>query len=152
MPQQGSLELLNDPVASALLNSVNPARLAYTWMDGSPRVVPIWFRWTGDQFVLGTPPKAPKLKALAADPRVALTIDDIAWPPGVLLVRGRAGIELLDDVGPDYEQAATRYFGPEQGPAWVATLRGKPMARIAITPEWAGILDFQTRFPSALTG
>jgi hypothetical protein len=152
MPQQGSLELLNDPVASALLNSVNPARLAYTWMDGSPRVVPIWFHWTGDQFVLGTPPRAPKLKALAADPRVALTIDDTAWPPGVLLVRGRAGIELLDDVGPEYEQAATRYFGPEQGPAWVATLRGKPMARIAITPEWAGILDFQTRFPSALTG
>ena len=152
MPQQGSLELLNDPVASALLNSVNPARLAYTWLDGSPRVVPIWFHWTGDQFVLGTPPKAPKLKALAADPRVALTIDDTAWPPGVLLVRGRAGIELLDDVGPEYEQAATRYFGPEQCPAWVATLRGKPMARIAITPEWAGILDFQTRFPSALTG
>ena len=151
MPQQGSLELLNDPVASALVNSVNPARLAYTWMDGSPRVVPIWFHWTGDQFVLGTPPKAPKLKALGADPRVALTIDDTAWPPGVLLVRGRAGIELLDDVGPEYEQAATRYFGPEQGPAWVATLRGKPMARIAITPEWAGILDFQTRFPSALT-
>jgi hypothetical protein len=26
------------------------------------------------------------------------------------------------------------------------------MARIAITPEWAGILDFQARFPSALTG
>jgi hypothetical protein len=152
MLQQGSLELLNDPVASALVNSVNPARLAYTWMDGSPRVVPIWFHWTGDQFVLGSPPKAPKLKALTADPRVALTIDDTAWPPGVLLVRGRAGIELLDDVGPEYEQAATRYFGPEQGPAWVATLRGKPMARIAITPEWAGILDFQARFPSALTG
>lgn len=30
------------------------------------------------------------------------------------------------------------------------TLRGKPMARIAITPQWVGILDFQTRFPSAL--
>ena len=151
MAQQGSVELLSDPVAKALLESPIPARLAYTWMDGSPRVVPIWFHWTGDQFVLATPPKAPKLKALAADPRVALTIDDTAWPPGVLLVRGRAGIELLDDVGPEYEQAATRYFGPEQGPAWVATLRGKPMARIAITPEWAGILDFQTRFPSALT-
>jgi Pyridoxamine 5'-phosphate oxidase len=152
MPPQGSLELLNDPVAGALLTSVNPARLAYTWMDGSPRVVPVWFHWTGAQFVVGTPPKAPKLRALAADPRVALTIDDTAWPPGVLLVRGRAGIELLDDVGPEYEQAAMRYFGPDQGPAWVATLRGQPMARIAITPQWAAILDFQTRFPSALTG
>ena len=53
MAPQGSLELLNDPVAKALLESANPARLAYTWMDGSPRVVPIWFHWTGDQLVLG---------------------------------------------------------------------------------------------------
>ena len=68
-------------------------------MDGSPRVVPIWFRWTGDQFVLESP-KAPKLKALAADPRVALTIDDNAWPHKVMLVRGRSSIELLDDVAP----------------------------------------------------
>jgi hypothetical protein len=151
MPQQGSLELLRDPVADALLGSINPARLAYTWMDGSPRVVPIWFHWTGDQFVLGTPPKAPKLKAQAADPRVALTVDDNTWPHQVLFVRGQAAIELLDDVCPEYELSATRYFGPEQGPAWVATLRGQPMARISITPHWAGILDFQTRFPSALT-
>lgn len=151
MAQQDSLELLNDPVADALLGSVNPARLAYTWLDGSPRVVPIWFHWTGDQFVLGSPPKAPKLRALAADPRVALTIDDNTWPHKVLLVRGQASIELLDDVGPEYELAASRYFGPEQAPAWVSTLRGKTMARIAITPNWVGILDFQTRFPSALT-
>jgi nitroimidazol reductase NimA-like FMN-containing flavoprotein (pyridoxamine 5'-phosphate oxidase superfamily) len=150
MAHQGSLELLKDPVAEALLGSANPARLAYTWMDGSPRVVPIWFHWTGDQFVLGSPPNAPKLKALAADPRVALTIDDNAWPYKVMLVRGRAGVEMLDDVSQEYALAATRYFGPEQGPAWINTLRGKPMARIPVTPEWVEILDFQTRFPSAL--
>jgi Pyridoxamine 5'-phosphate oxidase len=150
MVQQGSLELLQDPVAEVLLNSANPARLAYTWTDGSPRVVPIWFHWTGDQFVMESPPKAPKLKALAADPRVALTVDDNAWPYKELLVRGRASVEVLDDVGPEYALAATRYFGPEQGPAWVSTLRGKPMARIAVTPEWVAILDFETRFPSAL--
>jgi len=150
MAQQGSLELLNDPVAKALLSSVNPARLAYTWSDGSPRVVPIWFHWTGDQFVLGSPPKAPKLRALAADPRVALAIDDVEWPYKELLARGRASVEMLADVSPEYELAATRYFGPEQGPAWVSTLRGKPMARIAITPHWVGIIDFETRFPSAL--
>ena len=151
MAQQGSLELLNDPVAKALLGSVNPARLAYTWMDGSPRVVPIWFHWTGEHIVLASPVKAPKLRALAADPQVAVTIDDNAWPYKVLLIRGRANVEMLDDVAPEYELAATRYFGPEQGPNWVNTLRGTPMARIAITPSWVGILDFQTRFPSALT-
>jgi Pyridoxamine 5'-phosphate oxidase len=151
MAQQGSLELLNDPVAVTLMDSVNPARLAYAWTDGSPRVVPIWFHWTGSQFVLGSPVKAPKFKALAANPRVALTIDDNAWPYKELLVRGRASVEMLDDVVPEYALAAARYFGPEQGPAWVSTIRGKPMGRIAITPEWVGILDFETRFPSALT-
>ena len=149
MAQQGSLELLNDPVAKALLGSVNLARLAYTWMDGSPRVVPIWFHWTGEQIVLNTPVNAPKLRALAADPRVAITIDDNEPPWKVLFVRGRADIEMLDDVAPEYELAATRYFGPEQGPAWVSTLRGTPAARISVTPDWVGILDFQTRFPSA---
>jgi hypothetical protein len=52
---------------------------------------------------------------------------------------------------PEYALAAVRYFGREQGGAWVDSLRGKPMARIAITPSWVGILDFQTRFPSAMT-
>ena len=128
MAQQGSLELLKDPVADALLGSANPARLAYTWTDGSPRVVPIWFHWTGDQFALGSPPGAPKLKALAADPRVALTVDGNAWPYKELLVRGRASVEFLDDVSPEYALAATRYFGPERGSARVSTLRGTPTA------------------------
>ena len=101
MAHQGSLELLRDPVAEALVGSTNPARLAYTWMDGSPRVVPIWFHWTGDQFVLGSPPKAPKLKALAEDPRVALTIDDNTFPHKVLLVRGTARLEAVNGVVPN---------------------------------------------------
>lgn len=151
MAQQGSLELLDDPIAGSLLHSTVPARLAYTWMDGTPRVVPVWFHWTGEQFVIGTPPKAPKLKALAANPRVALTIDDNAWPYSVLLVRGTADVDMLDDVVPEYALSGGRYFGAEQGEAWVSTLRGRAMARIAITPTWVAILDFQTRFPSALT-
>jgi hypothetical protein len=152
MAQQGGLELLQDPVAEKLLSSTTPARLAYTWMDGTPRVVPIWFHWTGDQLVIGSPARAPKLRALAADPRVALTIDDnTMWPYKVLMIRGTAGVEMMDDVVPEYALAASRYFGPEQGPAWVSTLRGKPMARIPVSPTWVGILDFETRFPSAMT-
>ena len=152
MVQQGSLELFHDPIAGKLLGSAIPARLAYTWMDGTPRVVPVWFHWTGAQIVIGSPARAPKLKALAADPRVALTIDQYTeWPYNVLMVRGTVQVEMLDDVVPEYALAAERYFGPEQGPAWVSTLRGKPMARIPVTPTWVGILDFNTRFPSALT-
>lgn len=149
---QGDLALLHDPVARALLQSTIPARLAYTWTDGSPRVVPIWFHWTGEEIVLGTPPKAPKLLALRRDPRVALTIDGNDAPPKVLLIRGVATVALLEGVVPEYAAAAERYYGPEQGQAWVAQARGMlpQMARIAIRPEWVGILDFETRFPSAL--
>jgi hypothetical protein len=80
-----------------------------------------------------------------------VTIDDAAaWPYRALLVRGTAAVEVLDDVAPEYARAAERYFGPEQGAAWVAQLGGHPMARIAVTPTWAAVLDFETRFPSAL--
>src|SRR5215213_10054453 len=72
--QQGDPALLNDPVAQELLQSRIPARLAYTWPDGTPRVVPIWFHWTGEEVVMGGPPDAPKMHALQVNPAVALTI------------------------------------------------------------------------------
>jgi hypothetical protein len=149
---QGDVQLLLDPVAQTLLASRQPAHLAYTWDDGTPRVVPIWFTWTGTEIVFGTPPKAPKLKALRQRRDVAVSIDDAgAWPYKALLVRGTASVEVLDDVVPEYAQAANRYFGPEQGAAWLRQLQGRPMARVSVTPTWAAVLDFETRFPSALS-
>src|SRR4051794_21277960 len=107
--KQGSLALLDDPIAQELLCSTIPARLAYLWLDGTPRVVPIWFHWTGHEFVLGTPAKAPKLKALAKNPKVALTIDDNNFPHKVLMVRGTAAVESVDGIVPEYQLAARRY-------------------------------------------
>jgi PPOX class probable F420-dependent enzyme len=150
--QQGDLGLLQHPASQELLQSKIPARLAYVWADGSPRVIPIWFHWNGKEIVMGTPAKAPKLKALAKNPRVSLTIDDNIFPHKVLLVRGTARLEPVDGVVPEYALAAERYFGPEQGKAWAAQM-GKmvqSMVRVTITPTWVGLLDFQTRFPSAL--
>src|ERR1700745_4214537 len=117
--KQGQLELLQHPAAQELLQSKIPARMAYVWTDGTPRVIPIWFHWNGSEFVMGTPPKAPKLKALAKNPKVALTIDDNTFPHKVLMVRGTARIEPVRGVVPEYAKCADRYFGPEQGKAWV---------------------------------
>jgi hypothetical protein len=147
------LDVLNDGVAQELLTSRELARLAYTWRDGTPRVVPIWFHWTGAEVVLASPVRAPKVNVLESRPDVALTIDGTAWPYHVLLIRGRATVERLQGVVPEYVAAAERYFGPEQGRAWVASVeeRGLSWARIAITPIKATILDFETRFPSAIS-
>ncbi len=150
--KQGDLSLLQHPASRQLLESKIPARLAYVATDGTPRVIPIWFHWNGTEVVMGTPPKAPKLKALAKNSRVALTIDDNTFPHKVLLIRGTARLEAVQGVVPEYAMAAERYFGPEQGKAWAAQM-GKmiaSMVRITVTPDWVGLLDFQTRFPSAL--
>ena len=149
---QGDTALLNDPVAQELLNSNIPARLAYVWHDGTPRVVPIWFHWNGHELVLGTPLKSPKIKALGQNSKVALTIDTNTWPNKVLQIRGTAKVETVDGVVPEYATAARRYFGEEAGRAWVEQVGQMfpQMARIVIRPEWVSLLDFEKRFPSAI--
>ena len=150
--KQGELALLEHPVAQELLASNIPARVAYIWTDGTPRVTPIWFPWDGRELVLGTAPNAAKLKALAQNPRVAVTIDDNHFPHKVLLIRGTARLETVDGVVPEYAQAAERYLGRDQGRAWIEQMREKRsgMVRIAIMPEWVGVLDCETRFPRTL--
>jgi hypothetical protein len=61
-------------------------------------------------------------------------------------------MKSVEGIVPEYAAAAERYFGPEHGRAWIGQMRTmvSSMVRISITPEWAGLLDFKTRFPSAL--
>ncbi len=141
------------PDGAALAQRPLLARFAYTWTDDTPRVVPIWFHWDGKEIVLGSPLGAPKVNALTQHPKVALTIeDDRQWPFKVMLIRGTAKVTLVDGMVPEYALSAERYFGPEQGKGWVAQVSKltPQMARVAITPEWVGLLDFEKRFPSAL--
>jgi Pyridoxamine 5'-phosphate oxidase len=121
-------------------------------MDGSPRVVPIWFHWNGQNIVMASPPKAPKLKALARNPKVAITIDNNEFPHKVLLVRGTSRLEPVRGIVPEYILAADRYFDPETKKMWLDQLASMidSMVRITVTPEWIGLLDFEQRFPSAL--
>lgn len=150
MPRtQGELSLLKDPTAQGLLHSAIPARLAYIWHDGTPRVVPIWFHWNGSALVLAAEPASPKVQALRNRPAVALTIDDTTPPYAVLLIRGEASVELVDGMVPEYGLCAERYFGVDIGRAWANEQRRKidRMARITIQPQWVGLIDFKTRFP-----
>jgi nitroimidazol reductase NimA-like FMN-containing flavoprotein (pyridoxamine 5'-phosphate oxidase superfamily) len=61
--------------AQHLLQSSTLARLAYTCKDGTPRVVPTWYCWSGEAIVMGAPPNAPKTSVIIDRPAVALTID-----------------------------------------------------------------------------
>ena len=147
-------QMLEDPVAKELLASTLPAQFAYIGLDGKPQVVPLWFHWTGDKLVFASPRGAAKIEALKVHPAVALSIDTDAFPWKVLQIHGTAKVEDFDDVPAEYVAAATRYFGPVQGPGWIDQLHkmGKQaMARITVTPESVVILDFVKRFPKALS-
>lgn len=150
---QGDVRLLTSPVAQQLLASSELARVAYVASDGTPRVFPMLFHWTGSELVLATFAGARKITALRARPDAAVTIDTASTPPESLLIRGRATVTDVEGVVPEYVLAQRRYAGPEQGDTNIAAIDqpGVRMARIAIRPTWVGVLDFQTRLPGGTT-
>lgn len=160
-PQQGDPRLLESDVARRLLESSIPARYAYTSADRTPRVVASWFHWTGEELVMPTFVSAPhvrhpayRVRALRANPEVAVTIDTESFPPEVLTIRGTAEISEVDGIVPEYALAAHRYLGDEEATGYLAQIDhpSTRMARIGVRPAWVGVIDFQTRMPSALGG
>ncbi len=145
-------EILAKPYAQQLLNGPEPARMAYNGLDGDPRVIPIGFWTEGDRIVMATVPKAAKVAALRANPKVALTIDQGAFPPKVLLIRGTAEVVLVAGVPDGYLTAGHKVMTDDQYPEWVAGVQAlyDEMAVITITPTWAKLLDFETTIPQAV--
>jgi len=145
-------EVLNRPLSRELL-ARGMTRLAYVANDGTPRVIPIAFTWNGSEIVMCTAKNAPKLAALRSNPAVALTIDTEVHPPTILLIRGRAEIDVVDGIPDEYLEASGSYsMTPEQRVEWEAGVRSlyDGMARIVVTPSWAKLIDFETTLPSAV--
>ena len=149
---QGDPRLLETDLAKRLLEATEMARLAYIARDGTPRVLPMLFRWTGEEVVMAGFRPSYKLSALRANPAVAITIDRMANGPEVLLLRGQAEVTDVEGVAPEYIALQRRYYGDAHAAAVAAQLDrpGTTMARIAVRPTWVGLLDFQTRFPEAM--
>jgi hypothetical protein len=145
-------EVLTKPIAQQLLSEEPVLRLAYTGLDGAPRVVPLGYLWDGTRLKIWTVPISAKVRALQADPQVAITIDIIGPPPRVLLVRGRASLTSVDGVPDGYLAASHRAIPRETWDSFDAQVRMlyERMVAITVTPEWAKLLDFETTVPSAV--
>lgn len=137
---------LSAPGAQELLASTSAAHLAYDAEDGTPRVVPVGYFWTGTEFVISTAATAPKVAALRARRDVALAIDGGGTPGDAraLSVRGRATIEIVDGVVPEYLAAARQSMGDEAAAEFERQCRATydQMARIGVVPTWARFYDF----------
>lgn len=145
---------LAHPDAQELLRTEPLARLAYNGADGTPRVIPIGFWWTGGEIVVCTSDTAPKVRALAARPPVALTIDG-AGATQTLQLRGEAEIEIVDGIPAEYLASSFKGIPDEdQRRQFEASVRStyERMARISIKPRWARFYDFGAgRLPGFLT-
>ena len=152
MDQDAIDEVLSRPLSQELLKR-DVTRLAYVAKDGTPRNVPIAFAWNGSEIVICTAKNAPKLPSLRRNPAVALTVDTEVHPPKILLIRGRAELDVVDGIPDEYLQINGTYqMTPEQRVEWEAGVRSlyDGMVRIVVTPTWAKLIDFDTTLPSAV--
>ncbi len=143
---------LNGPVARRLLSGAIPARFAYLALDGTPRAIPIGFLWNGREVVMCTATNSAKVKALKANPQIALTIDTTDHPPQILLIRGAASLETVDGIPDEYLQMQSGLVPADQLDGWLAGVRElyRQMVRITVTPTWAKVIDFEKTLPSAV--
>ncbi len=150
---QGDPRLLGAPAAYEMLQSLEPARIAYLGLDGYPRVSTMQFHWTGDDLVVTSVASLPKVRAICAHPRVQATIDTFAITSGVpmrvLTIRGDAVVTEIEGVVEEAYLANCRYVGKEAADGWAQWISqpGTRIARIAVRPQWVSLLDYETRFP-----
>lgn len=61
--------------------------------DGQPQSTPVWFRWDGDTFLIYSQPGRPKLRNIAADPRVSLHLVGDMEGEDVITFEGTAAVD-----------------------------------------------------------
>lgn len=150
---QGDLRLLKTVTARRLLAEQAVARLAYTGRDETPRVIPVNFLWNGEELVIPAFAGTYKVRDLAVRPDIAVCIDTTDGPPRVVMLRGKITMSTTDGVLPEYAITQRKVMG-EGAQAYLASIDqpGLRMVRIGLRPAWAGLLDFQERFPARIPG
>jgi PPOX class probable F420-dependent enzyme len=110
------------PEAERRLRSEAIVWLTTVRADGQAQASPVWFLWDGQTFLLYSQPDAQKVRNLAANPKVALHLDDDGSGGDVVTVEGTATVEpdtpradRVDGYLAKY-QAAIEALGYEPGP------------------------------------
>ena len=94
-----------------LIDGRNFAHLATTMADGSPHSVPVWVGREGDRIIISTEETSVKAKNTQRDPRVAISMVDIADPYTLAQLRGRVVERRPDDVFQYTDPISKKYIG-----------------------------------------
>lgn len=116
-----------DPEGRRLLTEPNIGHLGFHGLDDYPRVIPVWFKFTGDEVQVASPPNQYKCRALRADPRAVLMVSTPKQPYRFASASGPVDIEVIEQ--PEriafVREIAERYLGPDDGRRYIESwIRG----------------------------
>jgi PPOX class probable F420-dependent enzyme len=104
-----------DDATRRLLDGKNFATLSTIGPNGAPQSSVIWVQREGDTLLFSTTTQRQKARNLARDPRLSLSIFDIADPYEYVEIRGKA--ELIDDPDKTFRAGLSqRYLGEDPPP------------------------------------
>jgi PPOX class probable F420-dependent enzyme len=79
--------------------------------DGSPHIVPVWFRWGAGAVTIWTTEARAWVRNVLRDPRVAFSVQTFEDPYPAVVMRGRASVATADDAATAAEiRAITRRY------------------------------------------
>lgn len=113
-------EMTGDEWRAFLREPARPAMLATVRPDGRPHVAPVWIVVDDDDTVVFTTgARTVKGRAVQADPRVALCVDDDKPPFGYVLVEGTVEVSTdLDEMLLWATRIGGRYMGEDHAEAF----------------------------------
>ncbi|WP_218000643.1 PPOX class F420-dependent oxidoreductase [Nocardia higoensis] len=111
-----------DDATRELLDGRNFATVATLNPDGDPQTSVVWILREGDTVLFSSTTDRQKVRNLARDPRISLTVLDTANPYRTVEIRGTA--ELVEDRDHAAQQAVShKYLGEDSPPDPEGTVR-----------------------------
>jgi PPOX class probable F420-dependent enzyme len=109
------MAVIFDESTRTLLDGKNFATVATLNPDGGPQTSVVWYRRAGDVVELSTTVGKRKARNLLRDPRISVTVYDVANPYHSVEIRGIA--ELVEDQAKELPMALShRYLGEDPPP------------------------------------
>ena len=104
-----------DDATRSLLDGKNFAVVATLDRDGSPHTTTVWYVRDGDTVLFSSAGHRAKIRNLERDPRVSLTVYDLANPYSAIDIRGTAELEV-DAQRELPDRLSQRYLGQDAAP------------------------------------
>ncbi|MFD6884871.1 PPOX class F420-dependent oxidoreductase [Streptomyces sp. NPDC059957] len=124
--------VLNDTVRK-LLDAPHPAVLATLNPDGSPQSSVVWVTRDGDEILISTERGRRKERNIVGDPRIGLTVFDLANSSLYAEIRGTATV--TEDIGRSVAvRVAEEYEGPGAGAEYANLPAENVRVVIRLTP------------------